>query len=90
MPVCLLNLLEGAEQRQRGAPGAWRLTSFRLRVTHQDSLRLFLITALDYEGKAVIHALRVNQINCWTDEAHRCARCSSVLCVCVCVSDEMG
>lgn len=85
MPVCLLNLLEGAEQRQRGAPGAWRLTSFRLRVTHQDSLRLFLITALDYEGKAVIHALRVNQINCWTDEAHRCAWCSSVLCVCVCV-----
>lgn len=26
------------------------------------------------EGKAVIHALRVNQINCCTAEAHRCAR----------------
>lgn len=26
------------------------------------------------EGKAVIHALRVNQINCCTAEAHRCAQ----------------
>lgn len=51
--LCLfvdLICLNGAEEK-RAVPQAGSLTSFQLSVLYQDSLRLFLITALDYRGR---------------------------------------
>lgn len=78
--------LNGTEEKG-AAPQAGRLTSFQLSALYQDSLRLFLITALDYRGRGSCNpraSSKPNQLLDWWG-SQMCTVLLHAVCVCVSV-----